>query len=167
MSTLARAYHTTQTMNTASLNAWQLTQSPWKIINYFLNKSCPLRKQRLQALPGLIHKRNAELEGDGLEVISMQEIWDAEAYQYIKNATVPSIFSHCIHHQGAGLMTCAKYPISNVTDSTFLVNGMPTHIAQADWFAEKGFTSCIVTKDKTEWLFVNLHVSIHFVGQDR
>jgi hypothetical protein len=151
---------------TLSYNGWSLPYyNPF--IDYIIDTvSCLFRIQRKEALPQLIINMHNEIiatgHPEGLEVLTMQEMWSIRVFTYIEPLIVPAVFHECKHHAGQGLMTCSRYKILSIEARVYSVNGHPTSFLKADWFGAKGYTFAYIIIKNVKFLVFNTHVNYPF-----
>lgn len=111
-----------------SLNVWGI---PFISLNRVL---------RVQAI-------TSELAKGTYDIVSLQEVWSEDDYQYIKDKTSHVLpFTHYFYSGvfGSGLCLFSKYPITSTFFHSWAVNGYAHRIHHGDWFGGKGVGLCRV-----------------------
>ncbi|XP_037050565.1 putative neutral sphingomyelinase [Bradysia coprophila] len=105
-------------------------------------------------------------DGD-YDVVSLQEVWSNDDFEYIRKVTQKSLpFSHYFHSGvvGSGLCILSKYPITMTLFHSWSVNGYVHRIQHGDWFGGKGVGLCQIMVQKQP---INIYIAHLHAEYDR
>jgi len=117
--------------------------------------SQPRGTERLAALAPAL----AALEPD---LVLLQEAWVASGRKRIAAALKGAGLKHRRYFRsrlfGSGLLVISRYPIEEASFDAFDVSGGPHRPRELDWYAGKGFASCLLRTPAGALRVVNAHL---------